>query len=139
MVAVYVTSLEKAAGKTAVEAGLCKHLLDKGKKVGFFKPLITVAEGVSPAVADSDAEFLKSVLSLEEPVEDMCPVIIDDDKLASNLKNAYAKVAKDKDVVIIDGAIKASPVYLKLVETLEARVIVVNGYAEPWLGCQAGE
>jgi len=104
LVAVYVTSLEKAAGKTAVEAGLGKHLLDSGKKVGFFKPLIIVAEGLSPEVADSDALFMKSVLSLEEPLEALCPVIIDDDKLASNLKNAYAKVAKDKDVVIIDGA-----------------------------------
>lgn len=133
MVAVYVTSLEKAAGKTAVEAGLGKHLLDSGKKVGFFKPLIIVAEGLSPEVADSDALFMKSVLSLDEPLEALCPVIIDDDKLASNLKNAYAKVAKDKDVVIIDGAVKASPASLRLVETLDARVIVVGGYSEPWL------
>ena len=46
MVALYVTSLERGIGKTAVCAGLGKHLLSDGKKIGFFKPVIAdKAEG----------------------------------------------------------------------------------------------
>lgn len=130
MVALYVTSLEKAAGKTAVGAGLGKYLLDNGKKVGFLKPLIAVTESLSPEGVDSDAVFMKHILALEEPVDVLCPVISDKDNLVSGIKEACARVSQGKDVVIIEDKGKPSPAYFKIVEALDARVIIVEGYSD---------
>ncbi len=122
MAALYVTSLGKAAGKTVVGAGVGRHLLSKKKRVAFLKPLL--AEGLAGGGADSDAVFMKQVLSLAEPVEALCPLI---DGTAAGIKKAYARVAEGKDAVIIEGS---GPAYFKVAEALGARVIVVEGYAE---------
>ncbi|MBM2825362.1 MAG: hypothetical protein HW402_1026, partial [Dehalococcoidales bacterium] len=52
MVALYLTSWEAGNGKTTIGAGLGKHWLNEGKKVGFLKPVI--AEGQNLPV-DEDA------------------------------------------------------------------------------------
>ncbi len=130
MVALYVTSAEKAAGKTAVGAGLGKYLLDNGKKVGFLKPLIAVTESLSPEGVDSDAVFMKHILALKEPVDALCPVVSDKDNLVGSIKEACARVSKGKDVVIIEGMGKPGPAYFKVVEALDARVIIVEGYSD---------
>ena len=130
MVALYVTSLERAAGKTAVGAGLGKHLMESGKKVGFLQPCIAETKGSPAGNADSDAVFMKRILALEEPVEVLCPVISRQDNLVSSIKEAYAKVSNGKDVVIIEGVGGQNPAYSKIVDALDARVIVVAGYSD---------
>ena len=107
MAALYVTSPYAGAGKTAVCAGLGRHLVGDGKKVGFFKPL--VAEIKSPEAIDSDAQFMKQVLALKEPVENLCPVIGGEGDVAKKIKEAYAKVARGKDVVIVEGVWRQRP------------------------------
>ncbi len=120
MVALYVTSLEAGAGKTTICAGLGKHLLADGKKLGFFKPIIAKeTEGV-----DSDAVFMKHIFALEEPAELLCPVISDESNLVSKIKEAYARVSPGKDVVIVEGRGE-----LGIIEALDARVIIVEGYS----------
>ncbi len=124
MVALYVTSLEKGAGKTTVCAGLGKHWLGKGKKVGFFKPIIAKdIEGV-----DSDAAFIKHLFALEEPVDFLCPNISDESHPTAGIKEAYARVSPGKDVVIVEGVYDRS-----IVEALEARVIIVESYTDKLL------
>ena len=130
MVALYMTSLEGATGKTAVGAGLGKHLMESGKKVGFLKPLIAEAEGSPAENADSDAVFMKRILALKEPVEVLCPVISRQDNLVSGIKEAYAKVSKGKDVVIVEGAGGRNTAYAKIVDALDTRVIVVAGCSD---------
>jgi BioD-like phosphotransacetylase family protein len=132
LAALYVTSLQAGAGKTAVCAGLARHLQDAGKKVGYFKPL--VAEIKEKAAVDSDAEFMKSVLGLKESAADLCPVIAREG-LADKIKPAYDKVAKDRDVVIVEGVWRirpgAKPVEAasEVSKALEARVIIVEPYS----------
>jgi BioD-like phosphotransacetylase family protein len=134
LVALYVTSIPAGAGKTAVCAGLGRHLQGDGKKVGFFKPL--VAEIKSPEAIDSDAQFMKQVLALEEPVASLCPVIGGQGDVAKKIKEAYAKVARGKDVVIVEGVWRQRPggkpieASYQVVETLDARVIIVEPYSE---------
>ena len=133
MAALYVTSSQAGAGKTAVCAGLGRHLRNEGKKVGFFKPLISDIK--SPEAVDSDAEFIKQALALAEPIDSLCPVIGGEGNLADSIKKAYARVSKGKDVVIVEGiwrqrpggkAIEAS---YEVVAALDARVIVVEPYS----------
>ncbi len=133
MVALYITSSQAGAGKTLVCAGLGKHLKDSGKKVGFFKPLVADIKGTE--AVDSDAQFMKGVLALKEPVDSLCPVIGGEGNLASKIKKAYAGVSKGKDVVIIEGIWRQRPgakpveASYEIVNALDANVIVVEGYS----------
>lgn len=119
MVTLYVTSSERGSGKTAISAGIGRHLRASGKILGFFKPIIANPEDI-----DNDAAFLKQAFSLEEPVELICPVISSNDRLADKLKEAYAKVSPGKDVVIIEG-----PYEPGIPEALGAKVIIVEDYS----------
>ncbi len=132
MAALYITSSQAGAGKTLLCAGLGRHLMGKGKKVGFFKPLVAA---IKSKEADSDTAFIKRVLSLKEPVDDLCPVIGGEVKLASKVKRAYARVAKGKDVVIIEGVWRQRPggkpveSSYEVAKALEAKVVVVEAYS----------
>jgi BioD-like phosphotransacetylase family protein len=134
LVALYVTSPYAGAGKTTVCAGLGRHLVRDGKKVGFFKPI--VAEIKSPEAVDSDAQFMKQVLALKESVENLCPVIGGRGELAGKIKRAYAKVSRGKDVVIVEGVWRQRPggkpieASRQVVAALDARVIIVEPYSE---------
>lgn len=128
MAALYITSPQAGAGKTLVCAGLGRHLKGKGRKVGFFKPLVAA---IKSKPADSDTAFMKRILSLKEPLEELCPVIGGEGKV----KTAYAKAARGKDIVIIEGVWrqrpggKAAEASYEIAKALEAKVIVVEGYS----------
>ena len=127
MTALYITSLEVAAGKSALCAGIGKQLSDKGKKVGFLKPLVT-----GEKTPDEDAQFIKQVFSLEEPLESLCPVLTPKG-LAEGVKKAYGIVAKGKDVVILEGLsedLDTLHASREVVEALDAKVIVVVRYVD---------
>ncbi len=130
MVALYVTSSEGGGGKTAVCAGLGNHLLRDGRKVGFFKPVI--ADGKIKPAGDSDRDtvFIKNLFALEEPADLLCPVFSDESSLKSGVKDAYARVSRQKDVVIIEGVSEQSQVARDIVDALDARVVVVEGYSK---------
>ncbi|MFC2070748.1 DRTGG domain-containing protein [Chloroflexota bacterium] len=106
MVALFVTSPEKGSGKTTLCAGLGKYLQNTGKKVGYLKP---VAGG-----GDSDAGFMKNILSLDETVETLSD------------KNAYEKVSQGKDVVIVEGDYQSAA---EIAKALEAKVLIVEAYS----------
>jgi len=126
LVALYVASSEAGAGKTAICAGVGKHLRDNGSKVGFLKVTTT------DKAVDSDAAFMKGFLALEEPIDSVCPVITDQNNMTSKIKGAYDKVSPGKDVVIIEGAGEQSTGEdsHKLVEAMDARVIIVVAYSK---------
>jgi BioD-like phosphotransacetylase family protein len=67
---------------------------------------------------------MKHIFALEEPVESLCPVISDESNLSSRIKEAYARISPGKDVVIVEGGCEKS-----IIEALDARVIVVEGYS----------
>ena len=98
MVTFYVTSLEKGSGKTAVCAGLGKHLLNDGKKVGFFKP--TIGDSLPKEGTDSDATFMKNLLGLKESAKSICPVLSGRDNLPSKVKEAFNKVTRGEDLTM---------------------------------------
>jgi len=128
LVALYVTSSERAAGKTTLCAGLGKYLMSDGKKVGFFKPLIADGKNLPLEGADGDTVFMKHIFALEEPLDRLCPVVSDQSNLANSVKKAYVKVSPGKDVIIVegDGLDKAS---YTIVEALGAKVIIIEGYS----------
>jgi len=133
LVALYVTSLERGSGKTTICAGLGKHLLSDGKKIGFFKPVIADNKDSPIESIDSDTAFIKRLFALEEPIDLLCPVFSDESKLTNRIKEAYVKVSQGKDVVIVEGVSEQSQASHGMVETLDARVIIVEGYSKELL------
>jgi len=133
LAALYVTSLERGSGKTTICTGLGKHLLNDGKKVGFFKPIITDSKSPPMEGTDSDAAFIKRIFALEEPADLLCPVFSAGGNLRSRIKEAYAKVSQAKDVVIVEGISDQSQASRDIVEALDAKVIIVAGYSKELL------
>jgi BioD-like phosphotransacetylase family protein len=123
VVVLYITSLAEGGGKTTVCAGLAQHLVNDGKKAGFLKPIMQ--EG-----ADSDATLMKSILSLDEAPEDICPVLGDTGKLSGVVKQAYDRVTEGRDIVIIEGTDEANETARSTVAALDAKVIIVDGPEE---------
>jgi len=134
LAALYVTSLQAGVGKTAVCAGLVKYLDGEGRKVGYFKPM--VADIKEKAAVDSDAAFIKKVLRLKDAAADLSPVIAGGAGLAGRIKKAYDRVARGKDVVVIEGVWRQRPgarpveAAYEVVKALKARVIAVEPYSE---------
>jgi len=122
LVALYVTSLERNSGKTAVCAGIGKHLLDDGKKIGFIKPVITDNRNL-PKEIYGDATFMKHTFALEESIDYLCPVISSEGNLTNRIQKALSRVSPGKDVVIVEGIYQPD-----LVAALDARAIIVEGY-----------
>jgi BioD-like phosphotransacetylase family protein len=115
--------VEEGTGKTTLGAGLGRHLLDSGKKVGFFKPILTSGEQLAEA-GDLDALFMKEILGLDEPMGSICPVIAGQGELSIKVKEVYTKISSGKDVVITEGVCEGS-----LIRVLDARVIAIESYS----------
>jgi len=131
LVTLYVVSAGNAAGKTTICAGLGKHLLLEGNKVGFFKPIIADKKPGD----DSDALFMKEALSLSEPLDSISPLLNNDSDPSGKMKEAFARIAQDKDVVIVEGICGETPgdtlskAAYEVAGTLKARVIVIESYS----------
>jgi len=126
LVALYVTSLEPGSGKTAVCAGIGKHLLSEGKETGFLKPVISEA---SKTIGDGDADFIKQLFAISEPVESLAPVISEGSNLAGGIKEAYDKVSQNQAIVIIEGQSEQFQSSSEIVKALDARVVIVEAYS----------
>ena len=118
MKALYITSLHKFSGKTAVSLALGRRLQREGYKIGYFKPVSAHPwEPIPGRVYDEDATFVRKMLSLEDPLADMVGVVLTpalvqemrcggaSRDLMPQVKTAYERVTAGKDVVIIEGAL----------------------------------
>jgi len=140
MAALYIASMGESAGKSTLCAGLGKRRQAEGKRVGFLKPL-----SIAAGVADGDAEFMKQLLNLEEPVELLCPVILSAGDLAASLgeenppwlndvEKAFGKISQGKDIVLLEGVggfesgSDMAKVAGKIVERLKVRAILLVRY-----------
>jgi uncharacterized protein len=131
LTALYVASLAESQGKTAFCAAVGKWFHEKGKKVGYFKPLHT------SQLPDKDTTFLKKVLSLDKPAELLSPININEAPadLELKVKAAYDTISNGKDIVLVEGigglsndgtATQAS---LKLIGLLNAKVLLIARYS----------
>ncbi|MFH1383093.1 MAG: DRTGG domain-containing protein [Chloroflexota bacterium] len=130
MIAIYVTSSVKGAGKTTLCAGLGKKFLGSGKKVGFFKPVLTGSQNPNMAGIQSDAEFMKRLFGLTDSVDRLCPVYSDENSLSSRVKLAYDQIAAGKDIVLIEGVDGSGQISREVAAKLDARVMAVVDYSQ---------
>lgn len=111
-----VGSTEKQIGKTVFVLGLAKILMEKGFKVGYFKPLdqrIYVPD--SKECGDADACIMKEKLNLPDPVQKITPYLYHREfihkiltagktkEVRDYVKEVSEEIAKGKDVVLTEG------------------------------------
>jgi len=143
VVALYITSTA-SVGKTAFCAGIAQKLLDSGLKIGFMMPVHITEGGETNGCGDST--FIKDVLKLAESDELLCPIRLsqqellrnlteDETNFTRNLKEAYRKISRGKDVVVMEGLgnldIDKVPTLAShtISEALEARVVMLVDYS----------
>jgi BioD-like phosphotransacetylase family protein len=112
---IYITSLERYSGKTAICLALGKRLKADGLKVGYLKPLSLQPWRVAGKVADEDASFVKEILGLDVDPWELSPVVItpeflfkhlsdgDENALMERVKTAVQSTGQDKDVLLLEG------------------------------------
>lgn len=115
MKSIYITSLERYSGKTAICLALGKRLKADGYSVGYLKPLSLQPWMVAGKIADEDASFVKEILELDVDPWELSPVVItpeflfqhlgdgDETQLMDRVKNAVQLTGQDKDVLLLEG------------------------------------
>jgi BioD-like phosphotransacetylase family protein len=114
--ALYVTSLHKFSGKTAVCLALGRRLQREGYKVGYFKPVSAhLWEPIPGRAYDEDATFVRRTLRLDDPLASMVgvvltPTLVEEMRcgcagqdLLPRIESAYKRIVADKDVVLVEG------------------------------------
>ncbi len=143
---IYIGSTVPFSGKGLITLGLGKDLLNKGLKVGYFKPLGKLPQRVEEnIITDRLAYFIYKVLDLKESVKNLCPISLTYElkvkalrgelgDLRSEIKKAFEIMSKGKEVMLIGGA---ESMWLgnflgisgfKIANMLGAKVILVNKY-----------
>jgi BioD-like phosphotransacetylase family protein len=126
MLVLYITSLSEKAGKTLLCSGLGKIWTNKGMQVGYLKPLIAGSDSGS-IHSDKDLIFMQKILNFNESLESVSPTLSDQVETGLLVKQACVEIARQKDIVLIEGLPlnKSS----SLIEALDARVIIIHDYS----------
>ena len=112
---VFLAATGQNRGKTTTSLGLLAAIRDRGLKLGFVKPVGQRYLVVAGTRADEDAVLMSEVFGLPDALNDMSPVtlprrfttdfimgrIMDD--LDALVAAAYGRVAKERDLVVIEG------------------------------------
>ncbi|MCL4458625.1 MAG: phosphotransacetylase family protein [Chloroflexi bacterium] len=143
MKALYVCSVEAAAGKTAYAIILARCWQRRGLVVGYMKP-ISVLSLKQPEVDSGDAFFAKSILHLQEPIEDIAPVELaphvesSPPTLREKIIGAYTRIGQDKDIILLEappGLADGAALGLDLpylTELFQARVLLILHYTHDY-------
>ncbi|MFV9503941.1 MAG: phosphotransacetylase family protein [Oscillochloridaceae bacterium umkhey_bin13] len=114
MATLYVASTETFVGKSAVCIGLLRRMQRDGLSVGYMKPVSVSVAHTPDSVMDEDAAFIRSTLGLDATLEQIAPVLITPGVVESilrgqapsyhrALRDAYLAIARNKDVVVLEG------------------------------------
>jgi len=112
---IFVAATQQNDGKTTVSLGLIAALKKRFDRIGFIKPIgqrYLMEQGYK---VDEDSVLIEKVFGIKCNIRDMSPVAIDRgfteryiekgaaEDYATLIKESFEKVAKDSDLVIIEG------------------------------------
>lgn len=147
MKTLYIGSINEFSGKGMLAMVLAMRLKAEGYRVGYMKPLGRPTSSVAGRAMDGDAEFMKEVLDLREPLEDICPVVLTQDLfikamqgmdlgLTEKVTAAFRDISERKDIMLVEGAntlydgtyLDLAPV--KIIKLLDAKALVMERYED---------
>ena len=112
---IFIAATQQNDGKTTVSLGLIAALKKKFPRIGFIKPIgqrYLMEQGYK---VDEDSVLIEKVFGIKCNIKDMSPIAIERgfterfiekgaaEDYAGVIKESYEKVAKDNDLVIIEG------------------------------------
>ncbi len=130
-------------GKTSISVGMFSLLKELYGKVGYMKPIGQRYVEKDGLKIDEDVELLDSIYHFNNSLKDMSPIIIDknmtrekilegpNSNLMDKVLQAYQRIKKDKEMVLIEGAGKCSVgetfslSNIKIAKALDAPVILI--------------
>jgi BioD-like phosphotransacetylase family protein len=148
MKSLYITSLERYSGKTAVCLALGKHFQNAGYKIGYLKPLSIQPRLTGGKIVDEDAAFVKDMLNLDLPLADLSPIVVTHDLLKARLtgsgggdlmpkvEEALRAAAAGKNLMLIEGGGSLREGYAvdlptpQVIRALKSRVLSVVKYRD---------
>ncbi|MCL4534502.1 MAG: AAA family ATPase, partial [Bacteroidetes bacterium] len=144
MATLFVNSVESYAGKTAICIGLAAMLAKAGLSVGYMKPIGSGTVTVGNVLADDDAIFAKRMLDLDDPTEDICPIVLTQEMREKALQEgldksealvaAHQRASKKHDVLVMEGIGNLATGYIiglppaRIAKLTDAVVITVTRY-----------
>ena len=112
MKSLYITSVEKYSGKTALCLAFGKLYQERGLNIGYLKPFSLRPWRIGDKIADEDASFVIDILGVNAKPWEMAPVVVTSEMLKEFLtKNekvdympmvleAAKKLEERKDAVV---------------------------------------
>ena len=147
--AIYITSTQRFSGKTALCTGLIHWFQGKGLSAGYMKPISTTAQMRNEKFADEDAAFIKSALELPDSPDVIAPILLTDPevdavlsaatdgkKLASKALEAFHRVEKGRDAVVMEGGTSLREGFIidldatRMAQLLGAKALIVAPYTD---------
>ncbi len=148
MKSLYITSVERFSGKTAVCLALGKRFQEDGHQVGYLKPLSIQPWLEGGKIVDEDATFVKDALGLTTPLSEMSPVVVTqnllkrqitgkgNENLIPKVKAAAVAAGAKKDILLLEGGGSLREGYVvnlptpEVAKSLNSKVVVVVRYRD---------
>lgn len=133
---IYVASLQRGAGSTAVAAALLQTARAAGRNAAYFKPVGIVTRGER----DADSTFCVQALGLEQSLATTCPVTAEEEAIpalfsgtegSQRVNDAWSTISRGRDFVVVDGLPLTSVLNrlsADLANRFGSRVLVVTRY-----------
>jgi len=146
-----VTGTAESIGKTGVALALARLATEDDASVGYMKPKGTRLESNVGKTLDADPMLARELLDIDEEMHELEPVVYsptfvrqairgreDAEEIRDRVREAYDAIAEDRDLVVVEGGggpETGSVVDLTdrdVAEVLDASVVVIANYEEPW-------
>jgi BioD-like phosphotransacetylase family protein len=145
MIPIFIASVSPFSGKNLICLGLGLQFKRDGYKAGYFKPVgfsPVIVEGVT---TDEDAVFLSRALEVNEPLQSICPVVLNDEimgrlmggeelNIRQKTLTAFNLASEGKDIMItrglgrLSGGICLRFSELDFIKETHAKVIFVDKF-----------
>jgi len=148
MKSLYITSVEKYSGKTALCLALGKIYQEKGLNIGYLKPFSLRPWRIGDKIADEDAAFVIDILGVNAKPWEMAPVVLTSEMLRDYLTSkedidfmpqvleAAKFLEEKKDLLLLEGGGSLREGHVVNLETskvaaaLKSAIIVVVKYCD---------
>jgi BioD-like phosphotransacetylase family protein len=148
MKSLYITSVEKYSGKTALCLALGKLYQERGLNIGYLKPFSLRPWRIGDKIADEDATFVIDILGINAKPWELAPVVVTNEMLRDYLTSkveidfmaqvieAANKLEEKKDLLLLEGGGSLREGYVmnlptpEVAKRLGSAIIVVVKYCE---------
>ncbi|WP_436931182.1 phosphotransacetylase family protein [Halosimplex halobium] len=146
---IFVTSTGEGTGKTAIAVAVAKLAQDRGLDVAYFKPKGTRLKSPVGKTRDEDPLLAKEMLGIDADLADLEPVVYSpafieeairgnrDGEVRERVREHFDALADEYDLVVVEGGGRLETGGIvgltdpDVAELLDARTVVVGGYANP--------